>query len=330
MFTIAMRSTAWVFAQTTFTRLPICKSGNGTIDSHGRDTPIEHGVSVSTAMWNAWDLTANLRGIGWNGPQRMHIPAPYFRVESRLIFILLSLSRVIFLVFTFDALDRCLRSLGSNTFGTPTGGTIFDPSLAPLERYMKSSIITLITGIITYIVIEAVYQLHAALFTILFQQHPSQWPPLFDSPLLSTSLASFWGRRWHQLFRECFVVIGSKPMERYLGRVGGVLGAFTLSGVLHDAGMRGMGRGADTVPVVGFFVMHGVGVLIEYAWKQTTGRRVGGAIGFLWVYFMFILSGHLVTDVWARRGLLGSEFYLEAYRPTTLFLNCISQGKWRL
>ena len=327
MFATAMRSTAWVFAQTTFTRLPICKSGNGTVDGHDGNTPIEHGVSVSTAMWNAWDLIANLRGIGWNGPRRMHIPAPYFLVESRPIFVLLSLSRAIFLILVFDALGRCLRSLGPNTFGTPTGGTIFDPSLAPLERYMKSSIITLITGSGIYLAIETGYQLHAALFTILFQQHPSQWPPLFDSPFLSTSLTSFWGRRWHQLFRECFVVVGSKPMERYLGRVGGVLGAFTVSGVLHDVGMRGMGMDTDTLPVAGFFVMHGIGVIMEYAWKQTTGRRVGGVIGFLWVYFGFVLSGHLVADVWARRGLLGSEFYPEAYRPTTLFLNWISQGK---
>ncbi|KAG8220733.1 hypothetical protein J3R82DRAFT_3063 [Butyriboletus roseoflavus] len=103
------------------------------------------------------------------------------------------------------------------------------------------------------------------------------------------------------------------------------MGAFAVSGVLHDLGMRGMGRGSDTLSVVGFFLMHGVGVTMEHAWKLATGRRVGGVIGWLWIVPWFFLSGHLLVDVWARRGLIGSEFLPEAYRPTTLFLNWISR-----
>ncbi|KAH0830210.1 membrane bound O-acyl transferase family-domain-containing protein [Lanmaoa asiatica] len=327
MFTFALRSTTWVFARRPYVRLPICKSGNGTINGYHGNTPTEHGVSVSSAMWNAWDLVVNLRGIGWNEPQKMHIPTPYFQVKSRLIFSLLSLGRSIFLVLVFDIMNRTIRSFGPDTFGTPKGGTIFDPSLPPSERYMKSLIVTLLSGISGYIIIEAGYQLHAALFTVLFQQHPSQWPPLFDSPWLSTSLASFWGRRWHQLFRESFVAIGSRPMERYLGRTGVVMGAFAVSGVLHDVGLQGMGQGADTPMITGFFLLHGVGIVMEHAWKQVTGRRVSGIIGWLWVTSWTLFWGHLIVDVWARRGLIGSEFCPEAYRPTTLFLNWISRKK---
>ncbi|KAG6369799.1 membrane bound O-acyl transferase family-domain-containing protein [Boletus reticuloceps] len=325
MFTIAMRSTAWVLAERPYTRLPIYKLRNGTVNGHNGKTPTEHDFSVPSALWNAWDLTMNLRGIGWDGPQRIHIPTPYFRVESRPIFAFLSFSRLTFLALALDTLSRSVRSFGPATFGTPKGGTIFDPLLPPLERYTNSFVITLLSGTTAYVMIEATYQLHAVVFTIVFQQYPSQWPPLFDSPWLSTSLISLWGRRWHQLFRECFVVVGSKPMEKYLGRAGTVMGAFAISGLLHDIGMRGMGRGGDTAEVVGFFLLHGVGVSMEHAWKKATGRRVGGIIGWLWVFFWLVFWGQVVVDVWARRGLIGSEFFHAPYRPTTLILNWISR-----
>lgn len=325
MFTIATRSTAWAFSQRTYTRLPICKSSNGMTNGHNRSSAIKHGVCISAAMWNAWDLIANLRGVGWDGPPKMHIAKPYFQVESRLVFFLLSLGRAVLMALVSDCLSRYIHSFGPDTFGTPKGGTIFDHTLPPLERYTKSSIVTFLSGLCAYLVIEQVYQMHAALFTALFQQHPSQWPPLFDSPWLSTSLTSFWGRRWHQVFREPFVMVGSKPMERYFGRVGATFGAFAVSGVLHDVGMRGMGRGGDTLPNLGFFLLHGAAVILEHAWKRITGRPVGGIPGFLWVYLAFVLSGQVVVDVWARRGMLASEFYPEAYRPSTLLLNLISK-----
>ncbi|KAN0101097.1 Membrane bound O-acyl transferase family domain containing protein [Tylopilus felleus] len=321
MFIISMRSTAWVLAKQPFTRFPIPKSENGTINDHNANTPTEHGVSVASALWNACDLTANFRNIGWIGLQKIHVPTPYLRVESRSIFVLLSLCRLTFFAVTFDILCRYIRSFGRDTFGTPKGGTIFDPALPAVERYTKSSIITLLYGLTAYLLVDATYQLLAVLFVVLFRQYPSQWPPLFDVPWLATSLSSFWGRRWHQLFREPFVVIGSKPMERF-GRVGTIMGAFALSSVLHDVGTQGMGRDTDdTLPVVGFFLIHGVGVLMEDAWKQATGKRVGGIIGWLWVISWLVLWGQLVVDAWARRGLLGPEFCPEAYRPSTLFLN---------
>ncbi|KAI9451857.1 hypothetical protein HD554DRAFT_2324700 [Boletus coccyginus] len=281
MFLIAMRSTVWVFAPRPYTRLPISKSGNSSIDGRNGDTPTptEHGIPIFSAMWNALDLTVNLRGIGWDGFPTKHTPTPNFQVESRSTFVLLTLGRLVILGLVFDILSTCIHLLGPDTFGTPKGGTIFDPSLTSPERYMKSFIITLLSGFAPYVTIDGTYQ-----------------PPLLDSPWLSTSLTSFLGRRWHQLFR-------SKPLERYLGRVGSVIAAFALSGVLHDIGIRGMGRCTDTLSVAGFFVMHGVGVAMEHAWKRATGRRVGGIIGWLWT------------------GLIGIPFFPDAYRPTTLFLN---------
>ncbi|KAF8841251.1 hypothetical protein BDN67DRAFT_901941 [Paxillus ammoniavirescens] len=312
MFTLAMRSTVWMLVREPYARLPI----------HGSPR-----VSVPSAMWNACDLILNLRGIGWNWAQGSHIPKASFQVESRLVFFVLSLCRLILSTIAFDTASRCVSWFGPDTFGSPNGGTIFDSSLPPFTRYLRSSVITILAGVTSYFTIEAVYQLHAVEFTVLFRQYPSQWPPLFDAPWFSTSLSSFWGRRWHQLFRESFVAIGSKPLEVFFGRAGIVMGAFAVSGALHDVGMRGMGRGPDSLQVMGFFLMHGVGVMMEGVWKRVTGRRVGGLVGWLWVVTWFVIWGNLMVDAWARRGLLGCELIPQPYRPTTMLLNLLYSGR---
>ncbi|KAG9310345.1 membrane bound O-acyl transferase family-domain-containing protein [Chiua virens] len=298
MFTVALRSTAWAFTKRPYVRLPVYRSHK---DAMNEDSAANPDTSVSSAMWNAADLIVNLRGLGWIGPQKMHIPTSYFHVESRLLFFLLSLCRTILFWVVFDILRKFVYVLGSNSFGTPEGGSIFDLSLPPLERYLKSSTVTLLSGGTAYTIVEAVFHLHATLFVMLFQQYPSQWPPLFDSPWLSTSLTSFWGRRWHQLFREYFVAVGSKPVERYLGRTGIVFGAFTVSGFLHDAGMRGMDRGADTTLVVGFFIMQGVGIIIgaRLETRYWEARRRD-----LWLVMGIFLDDVLGTSC---RGRLGKE-----------------------
>ncbi|KAH7884617.1 membrane bound O-acyl transferase family-domain-containing protein [Phlebopus sp. FC_14] len=323
MVTMALRSTAWTFVREPYIREPIArpqKDANGDRASHSSPdgSANHHPTTIRTAMWNAWDLMVNLRGIGWNWPERLHVPRPMSETQSRLVSFALTVGRLLILVVLFDAITGYVRSFGPDTFGSPLGGNLFDPSLPPFQRYLKAYKITALTGATTYINIEAVYHLHAVMFMILFQQHPSQWPPLFDSPWQSTSLSSFWARRWHQLYRESFVAVGSRPLGMIFGRAGIVMGAFIVSAILHDLGMRGMDRGADSLQIMGFFIMHGVGVVLEYAWGKTTGRRVGGVLGWLWTFTWFMTWGCLMVDSWARRGLMGSEFFPEPYRPTTL------------
>ena len=254
----------------------------------------------------------------------MPIPSPHFRVESRVTFFFLSLGRVILFTVSNDILLGYIHSFGPDTFGTPKGGTLFDPSLPPLERYRNSFLLTLCAGFSACFGIASVYHLHAALFTLLFQQYPSQWPPFFDTPLLSTSLTNFWGTRWHQLFRESFVEVGSKPLEIYFGRVGRIFGAFAVSAALHDVGMRGMGRGADTLEVVGFFFLNAVGMNLEYAWKKATDKNVGGIIGFLWTFFFLLVTGSIFMDASAKKGVLAAR--PDIWRLAASFLNWISEG----
>ena len=140
---------------------------------------------------------------------------------------------------------------------------------------------------------------------VLFQQHPSQWPPLFDSPWLSTSLSDLWGRRWHQMMREQLVTFGVRPFNYLFGRLGGLLGAFLVSGIVHDIELRAFGRGGNLVVIIGFWVMNGVGVVLERVWTKTTGRRVGGVWGRTWTFGWLALWGVWVVDEWAKKGRFG-------------------------
>ncbi|KAI6028994.1 membrane bound O-acyl transferase family-domain-containing protein [Pisolithus marmoratus] len=156
----------------------------------------------------------------------------------------------------------------------------------------------------THTTIEMVCSFNTAACVVLLQQRPSQWPPLFNNPWFSTSLAKFWGQNWHQLFRDIFVGCGYKPLEGILGQYA-VIGAFVVSGILHDVAMRGMGHG-DTLRILGYFVMQGVGVVLERLWRQLTGRRC------LW-------GNHLV-DAWAQGGMIArSELF--PVRPVSWALN---------
>ncbi|OAX37617.1 hypothetical protein K503DRAFT_693065 [Rhizopogon vinicolor AM-OR11-026] len=321
MFTVSMRSTAWAFAKKPYKRntspdkTSNCDTSPTSTSNHSTDVD---DTPLSTAIWNAWDLSVNLRGIGWDWSEGVQIPKSSHGTQSTPEFLLRTLAKLLFYAVALDALSAFTRDLSPETFGSLKGGTIFDASLPSLSRYTRSSIITFFSGWTAYFAIELVYQMHALEFVLLFGQGPSQWPPLFDAPWFSTSLTSLWGHKWHQLFREGFKSIGIRPLSYLLGRTGGVMGAFLASGALHYAGLQAMGRGGHPVVVFGFFIMQGVGIILEGTWKRYTGVRVNGWLGLLWTWFWIIFWANFMVDAWARVGLVASKFFPDNYRPVVL------------
>ncbi|KAG1735813.1 membrane bound O-acyl transferase family-domain-containing protein [Suillus lakei] len=322
MFTLSMRSTAWAFAKTPYKRIALQqnKTSNSGILSSSTSNQLTNvdDTPLFTAIWNAWDLSVNLRGIGWDWAEGLRIPKSSHGTKSTLEFLLSTLAKLLFYALAFDATSGAARDFSPETFGSIEGGTIFDVSLPPLSRYTRSTIITILSGWTAYFVIELVYQIHTIKFVLLFRQAPSQWPPLFDAPWLSTSLTSFWGHKWHQLFRECFISVGARPLSYLLGRTGGVMGAFLISGALHYLGLKAMERGGHPVVVFGFFIMQAIGLIFEGMWKRCTGIRVNGFWGLLWTWLWVVFWANFMVDAWARVGLIGSKFFPDDYRPTVL------------
>jgi len=291
MCCIAMRGIVWAVAREPFRRQsPSNKQSE--LDSE----------SVCTAFWNAGDLVLNTRGIGWNWPRGLVVSKPAFETDSRVTFVLLSAARFALHVLGFDACIQIIHVLSPDTFGSLDGGSLFDHTLPPLLELLRYVFVAFLTAWMAYFMLQWGYQFVAIVCIILFQQRPSQWPPLFDSPWLSTSLSDFWGRRWHQMIRDVALNLGGQPFNCLFGRLGGLFGAFLISGIVHDVEHRALGRGGNSAAIIGFFVMSGVGVVLERIWTKATGRRVGGLWGWTWTFGWLALWGVWIVDEWAKAG----------------------------
>jgi hypothetical protein len=72
--------------------------------------------------------------------------------------------------------------------------------------------------------------------------------------------------------------------------LGALYGAFLASGLYHELASYAMGKGLDW-QVPAFFLLHATLMLGERVWRYVTGRRVGGWLGAVWVYFAIIVLG---------------------------------------
>jgi hypothetical protein len=67
-------------------------------------------------------------------------------------------------------------------------------------------------------------------------------------PLGASSLTDFWSRHWHEILKDLFIeagvapvtyllvtVLGFQPKSKFV-RISGIMGAFTISAVLHEVG----------------------------------------------------------------------------------------------
>ncbi|KAF9007609.1 membrane bound O-acyl transferase family-domain-containing protein [Cyathus striatus] len=258
----------------------------------------------------------NLRGCGWSWCKGLYLPQEKRPVSSKAAFILATLSSFISHLVLGDIIHYSVQWFSPSTIGSAAGGTIYDATLPPVTRYIRSTVITFLAGMTIYSAIQTAYDGLSLIGIIFFGQKPSQWPPIFDAPWCATSLGEFWAKRWHQLFRDNFISIGAKPFTLLGGRAGGVIGAFYVSGLMHDMGMWGMGRGVDFRRVGGYFVVNGFGVLVEQGWKKLTGKKVGGMVGWIWTMLWVISWGNMLVDAWCSRGLAGSKFFPQSLRPT--------------
>ena len=230
--------------------------------------------------------------------------------------------------------------------GSPLGGSMFFP-LPPIQRYAISTTIHIMTGTIVLSGFETAYAFLTLLGVGLLNQSPLLWPPFFDSPFSSDSLAIFWAKRWHQLLRRTFFVFGGYPgkwlgslISKEAGNLGMLFGVFTASGLFHELTTYTMGRGFDN-NITLFFMVQAAATLSERVWYKATGRKVQGWIGLFWVYFCIMILGqpcgehpltnslpvhltcpcrHLprtfnLVDAWHHRGLGGSIIVPTTFSP---------------
>lgn len=235
---------------------------------------------------------------------------------NRASFLLSTLFLYLIHILLLDLFQTTIQSLPNPGLGTPDGGSIFNDSIPPPFRYIISSIAVLCTGGSVYCGLQAGHNVLTLVAVGLLGQDPFDYPPIFDKPWLSTSVREVWSKRWHLVLRVFFTSIGAKVGGALLGDVGAVLGAFTLSGILHDWTIWGMGKGTDPLRIVGFFYIQGIAVILETLWRGVTGKRVEGWWGRVWTWSFMLISSHLVVEAWLQHGVAGGDYFLpEQYRP---------------
>ncbi|KAL7249204.1 hypothetical protein ACSBR1_011370 [Camellia fascicularis] len=128
--------------------------------------------------------------------------------------------------------------------------------------------------------------------------------PPSDEPYLSTSLQDFWARRWNLMVTNTLRHTIYKPVrsacEPILGRewasLPAVLSAFLVSGLMHELLFYYVTRVSPSWETTGFFVLHGVCVVLEARVK----RKVTGRWRLHWA-----VSGPLTVGF-----VVGSSFWL--------------------
>ncbi|KAG8950355.1 hypothetical protein FRC04_007797 [Tulasnella sp. 424] len=243
---------------------------------------------------------------------------------NRLSFLLSTILLYVTHVAFLDLFQTIVQSLPNPGLGTPGGGSIFNDSVSPPFRYLISSVAVLCAGGSVYCGLQAGHNIVTLIGVGLLGQDPSDYPPMFDKPWLSTSVRELWSKRWHLVLRVFFTTIGARVGGALLGDVGAVLGAFTLSGILHDWTIWGMGKGTDPLRIVGFFYVQGVAVILETVWRKLTGKRVEGWWGRVWTWSFMLVSSHLVVEAWLQRGIAGGTFFLpDEFRPFLQLRNLV-------
>lgn len=141
---------------------------------------------------------------------------------------------------------------------------------------------------------------------------------LFTNPLASRSLRDFWSHRWNRPFVEMNRVLFLPLLEHFVERRAAVMGAFVISGILHELAIslpaaRGWGG-----PLL-YFLIQGLGMLLE-----GKGKR-----GRLWTWAWIFLPIPLLFHGAFREALitplldwLSGLFWLSSPR------HCLSAMLW--
>ncbi|HKP04903.1 MAG TPA: DCC1-like thiol-disulfide oxidoreductase family protein [Chthoniobacterales bacterium] len=108
--------------------------------------------------------------------------------------------------------------------------------------------------------------------------------PIMDSPLRSTSIAEFWGRRWNGAFNDLALGLVFRPAARRVGVFGATLLAFGVSGLIHELVISlpaGAGYGLPT----GYFLLQGLAVIAQRKAVVLRGAVSG------WFFTILIVAG---------------------------------------
>ncbi|KDQ25604.1 hypothetical protein PLEOSDRAFT_1090098 [Pleurotus ostreatus PC15] len=292
-------------------------------DINGSATSVEPDLRIDASLiTDAIDVAHTMRGLSYQYSAGVRVP-PHTRPLERRAFLGATLRSFITNFLVLDLLETFLKFFPN--VGSPSGGSMFYPTLPLVTRYTVSTVIHVLTGTCLLAGFGMVYDLITLLAVGVVGGSPLRWPPVMENPWISQSMHEFWGLRWHQLLRQTFLAFGGYPLQYVFKRLhlpsdfGMVFGVFLASALFHECSIYSMGKGFDPAPVI-FFLTQVLVLAAERIWRHVTGRRVGGWPGTLWVYAILFFGAQPMIDSWHRRGLGGGLIIPPFLSPARLVL----------
>ncbi|TIB67523.1 hypothetical protein E3P77_01475 [Wallemia ichthyophaga] len=232
----------------------------------------------------AFEMLINLRGMGmkWGMPSSK-LPAVYKHFISETLLEMLK-HHVIYLT-AMAALTRLSQYNASDVIGRDVAMTFSLWCIAWSSLTLMYSMITLCVYITTKLCGKP------------FDKN--RWPPMFGNPIAADSVRTFWNNKWQCMYRRHFMICGYEPVSNLIKALRipgdiphycGLIGAFTVSGILHEYCARSTSRTLfiEEFPAFKIFIIHALVIILENELYKFTGRRVSGIFGSLWTFAIVV------------------------------------------
>ncbi|EJU03126.1 hypothetical protein DACRYDRAFT_50404 [Dacryopinax primogenitus] len=281
-------------------------------DTVSRPAKLGPPQGLVAGLIDALDLSCSWRGIGWEHGKDTYVPpfpSPNLTGEElKRTWLKHAFKQFLLALFLLDALEVGVKQ--HPNFRHAGSASIWLPSLPPVQRWAVAVLMSYMTGSAVITGFQLCYHLLGLFAVLLLGHDPRSWPPIFEQPWRSTSLHDYWAKRWHQMFRRMFMIMGGYPVSWALrglfgpmaGHVGLVVGTFVISGTYHTLSLFPTGIPLGWGSMI-YFSMQGIGLGSERLFRHVTGRRVSGFGGWLWVMLWVVVAGMMGVDDWHMHGL---------------------------
>ena len=310
--------------------------------STGKALPAPTGLKDRLAF--TIDYATSLRGLSWFGDRHWSwAPSPLLRAPTRNVprreFVVRSLRSLILHYLVIDIIDSIDKSRKWDTTNR------FPVTSLSIPEQILFSICVCMGTVLSITVTHTLF----AGAAVALGSSPVSWPPMFDRPFQSVSLADFWSRRWHAIFRRVFTRLSSLIMpflpipDGYyrLRTAARAVIIFALSASMHILLMYRLELSDPSHPsllqtfldysVMAFFLAQPVGLAIEalairpLVEKTFSGEKARTNVMRIWAWGFMLWSGRYWSDVWVKRGLWSELVHAVGYS----LVRGLLKGEWK-
>lgn len=182
------------------------------------------------------------------------------------------------------------------------------PLIGVLPPWLLRLWVQLIVFLIVYASLSLVYHTSAVVSLLLGWEVETWDLDIMHRPWAADSLTDLWGRRWHQVLRHHFVILSAFTCRVLCipqTRATMVPLAFCYSCVAHVLGELNMSPVPTPWKIGSFFLLNGVGCLLEGMFTMFTGRKVRGPCGRIWFLIALFTTSRLACEAWLDAGMAG-------------------------